>query len=117
MQFDYVPAVVGAPESDSGFAFGHFLAQSGSSVTRRITVLVLDDGRGNGDAPNTDGFAEISRRAGETIRLTSEPRNSWPPVALGLPLYTEYWQRIRVVRDLTGPEGASGEITAEVDGR
>jgi uncharacterized protein with von Willebrand factor type A (vWA) domain len=103
--------------SDYGFAFGHFLAEYGSSVTRRTTVLVLGDGRGNGNPPNTEAFAEISRRARETIWLTPEPRYSWPLGACDLPLYAEYCQRVRVVRDLTGLETAAAEMATEVVGR
>jgi uncharacterized protein with von Willebrand factor type A (vWA) domain len=103
--------------SDYGFAFGHFLAEYGSSITRRTTVLVLGDGRGNGNPPNTEAFAEIARRARETIWLTPEPRYSWPLGGCDLPLYAEYCQRVRVVRDLTGLESATAEMAAEVVGR
>jgi hypothetical protein len=103
--------------SDYGVAFGNFLEDYGSSVTRRTTVLVLGDGRGNGNDPNTEAFAEISRRARETIWLTPEPRYSWALGACDLPLYAEYCQRVRVVRDLTGLEVAAVEMSAELQGR
>ena len=38
-------------DSDYGAAFGQFLEQYGSAVTRRTTLLVLGDGRGNGKDP------------------------------------------------------------------
>ena len=90
--------------SDYGLAFGHFLEEYGSAVTRRTTVLVLGDGRGNGNDPNLSAFAEISRRARETIWLTPEPRYSWQLGACDLPHYAEYCARVRVVRNLTGLE-------------
>jgi VWA domain containing CoxE-like protein len=63
--------------SDYGAAFGRFHEDFGSAVNRRSTVLVLGDGRGNGNDPNVEAFTEITRRARETIWLTPEPRYSW----------------------------------------
>ena len=63
--------------SDYGAAFGTFHEDFGSAVNRRSTVIVLGDGRGNGNDPNLEAFAEITRRARETIWLTPEPRYSW----------------------------------------
>lgn len=103
--------------SDYGTAFGTFLEDHGSAVNRRSTVIVLGDGRGNGNDPNTDAFAEITRRARETIWLTPEPRYSWGLGACDLPLYAEYCDRIRVVRDLTGLSEVSHDMAAEMIGR
>ena len=49
--------------SDYGAAFGAFHEDFSSAVTRRTTVLVLGDGRGNGNDPNLPAFEEITRRA------------------------------------------------------
>lgn len=103
--------------SDYGAAFGAFNEDFGSAVNRRSTVIVLGDGRGNGNDPNTEAFAEITRRARETIWLTPEPRYSWGLGACDLPAYAEYCSRVRVVRDLTGLETAAHEMAAEVVGR
>ena len=81
---------------------------------RRSTVIVLDDGRGNGNDPDIEAFAQITRRARETIRLIREPRYSWGLGACDLPEYAEYCSRVRVVRDLTGLETAAHEMAAEV---
>jgi hypothetical protein len=86
-------------------------------VTRRTTVLVLGDGRGNGNDPNLRAFEEITRRARETIWLTPEPRYSWALGRCDLPAYAEYCNRVRVVRDLTGLERAAEEMAVEVVGR
>ena len=88
--------------SHYGLAFGEFLELHASAVTRRTTVLVLGDGRGNGNEPNLDAFVEITRQARETIWLTPEPRYSWPLGRCDLPLYSEHCDRVRVVRDLSG---------------
>jgi uncharacterized protein with von Willebrand factor type A (vWA) domain len=103
--------------SDYGSVLGKFLEEYGSAVNRRSTVLVLGDGRNNGNDPNLPAFEEITRRARETIWLTPEPRYSWGLGACDLPEYAEYCNRVRVVRDLTGLERAAGEFAQEVVGR
>jgi uncharacterized protein with von Willebrand factor type A (vWA) domain len=103
--------------SDYGAAFGTFHEDYGSAVDRRSTVIVLGDGRGNGNDPNLEAFAEITRRARETIWLTPEPRYSWGLGGCDLPGYAEYCSRVRVVRDLTGLETAAQEMAAESVGR
>ena len=103
--------------SDYGAAFGRFKEDFGSAVNRRTTVIVLGDGRGNGNDPNFEAFAEITRRARETIWLTPEPRYSWGLGGCDLPDYAEYCSRVRVVRDLTGLETAATEMATELVGR
>ncbi|WP_281690271.1 VWA domain-containing protein [Pseudonocardia thermophila] len=103
--------------SDYGAVFGSFIEDFGSAVTRRSTVIVLGDGRGNGNDPNLEAFAEITRRARETIWLTPEPRYSWGLGRCDLPLYAEHCSRVRVVRDLTGLESAANEMAVDLVGR
>jgi uncharacterized protein with von Willebrand factor type A (vWA) domain len=103
--------------SHYGLAFGKFLDQYASAVTRRTTVLVLGDGRGNGNDPNLEAFVEITRRARETIWLTPEPRYSWGLGRCDLPLYAEHCDRVRVVRDLSGLELTAHEMAGELIGR
>lgn len=102
--------------SDYGTSFGTFLEDYGSAVNRRSTVIVLGDGRGNGNDANLEAFAEITRRARETIWLTPEPRYSWGLGSCDLPRYAEYTDRIRVVRDLTGLSEVSHDMAAEMLG-
>ena len=103
--------------SDYGAVFGAFVEDFGSAVTRRSTVIVLGDGRGNGNDPNLEAFAEITRRARETIWLTPEPRYSWGLGSCDLPRYAEHCSRVRVVRDLSGLERAANEMALDVVGR
>jgi uncharacterized protein with von Willebrand factor type A (vWA) domain len=103
--------------SDYGAAFGAFHEDFASAVTRRTTVLVLGDGRGNGNDPNLSAFEEITRRGRETIWLTPEPRYSWGLGGCDLPDYAEYCSRVRVVRDLTGLETAATDMATELVGR
>ena len=63
--------------SNYGAALATFREEFGSAVNRRSTVIVLGDARNNGNDPNLEAFAEITRRARETIWLTPEPRYSW----------------------------------------
>ncbi|KAA9166071.1 VWA domain-containing protein [Amycolatopsis acidicola] len=98
--------------SDYGTAFGELLAEHSSAITRRTTVLVLGDGRGNGNDPNLTAFAEISRRAREVIWLTPEPRYSWGLGGCDLPAYSEYCGRVRVVRDLSGLDRMALDLVA-----
>jgi uncharacterized protein len=103
--------------SDYGTVFGEFIAEHASAVTRRTTVLVLGDGRNNGNDPNLAAFEELTRRARETIWLTPEPRYSWGLGSCDLPAYAEFCDRVRVVRDLTGLERAAHELAGEAAGR
>lgn len=95
-------------DSDYGEALGQFLEDHGGAITRRTTVIVLGDGRGNGKDPNFGAIAEISRRARELIWLTPEPRYSWQLGSCDLPAYAGYCDRVHVVRDLAGLDRLSG---------
>lgn len=103
--------------SDYGAAFGRFHEDFGSAVNRRSTVIILGDGRGNGNDAGVEAFAEITRRPRETIWLTPEPRYSWGLGGCDLPVYAEYCSRVRVVRDLTGLGSAAEEMATELVGR
>lgn len=96
--------------SDYGAVFGEFLAEHACAVTRRTTILVLGDGRGNGNDPNLPAFTELARRARETVWLTPEPRYSWRLGRCDLPLYAENCDRVRVVRDLSGLSSIADEV-------
>ena len=91
-------------DSDYGTAFRSFLDDFGSSVTRRTSLIVLGDGRGNGRDPAMGAFEELTRRARETVWLTPEPRYSWGLGACDLPAYADFCDRVQVVRDAAGLE-------------
>ncbi|RCW40973.1 hypothetical protein DFQ14_10950 [Halopolyspora algeriensis] len=93
--------------SDYGSALSSFLSEHGSVLNRHTTVLILGDGRGNGNDPNIEGFADLARRVREVIWLTPEPRYSWKLGRCDLPLYAEHCDRVEVVRDLSGLTRAS----------
>ncbi|SDS89633.1 hypothetical protein SAMN04488570_2975 [Nocardioides scoriae] len=94
-------------DSDYGTAFEGFLERYGSAVNRRTTLIVLGDGRSNGRDPGLAAFAELSRRARETVWLTPEPRYSWGLGRCDLPAYEEHCSRVQVVRNLSGLDRAT----------
>ncbi|HEX3750917.1 MAG TPA: VWA domain-containing protein [Streptosporangiaceae bacterium] len=99
-------------DSDYGMAFGDFIEEYGGAVNRHTTVIVLGDGRGNGNDPNFGAIAEIARRARELVWLTPEPRYSWSLGSCDLPGYATYCDRVHVVRDLSGLDRVTGLATA-----
>jgi uncharacterized protein with von Willebrand factor type A (vWA) domain len=99
-------------DSDYGAAFGTFLDEFGTAITRRTTVIVLGDGRGNGRNANAAAFEEITRRARETIWITPEPRYSWGLGSCDLPLYATHCDRVHVVRDLAGLDVVTTRLSA-----
>jgi len=104
-------------DSDYGAAFGRFREEFGDIVTRRTTVVILGDGRGNGRDPNLDVFEEIARRCKQLIWLTPERRNMWRLGRCDLPRYAEFCDRVDVVRDLDGLDRATDGILAGLAGR
>jgi uncharacterized protein len=104
-------------DSDYGAAFGRFHEEFPDTVTRRTTVVVLGDGRGNGNDPNMPVFEEIARRCKQLIWLTPERRNMWRLGRCDLPRYAELCDRVDVVRDLDGLDRATDDILAGLVGR
>ena len=103
--------------SDYGTMFTRLLAENSAALDRRSTLIVLGDGRGNGNDAQLGTFEEITRRVRETIWLTPEPRYSWRLGTCDLPLYAEFCDRVQVVADLTGLQRAAQQISAEATGR
>lgn len=100
-------------DSDYGSCFAEFLEEYGSALTRRSTLMVLGDGRGNGHDPGLTAFEEMTRRARSTVWLTPEPRFSWTLGRCDLPLYSEFCDRVHVVRGLTGLEDLSNRMAVQ----
>ena len=104
-------------DSDYGAAFGRFHEEFPELVTRRTTVVILGDGRGNGHDANMGVFEEIARRCKQLIWLTPERRNVWRLGRCDLPRYAELCDRVDVVRDLDGLDRATEDIVAGLAGR
>ncbi|MEV0600225.1 VWA domain-containing protein [Streptomyces sp. NPDC050315] len=103
--------------SDYGNTFDLLLADHAAALNRRTTLLVLGDGRGNGNDPRTGTFEEITRRVRQTVWLTPEPRYSWGLGACDLPRYAEFCDRVQVVADLAGLQRTAHRMAAEATGR
>jgi uncharacterized protein with von Willebrand factor type A (vWA) domain len=99
-------------DSDYGAAFGRFREEFGDIVTRRTTVVILGDGRGNGHDANLEAFEEIARRGKQLIWLTPERRSMWRLGRCDLPRYAQFCDRVDVVRDLDGLDRATDDILA-----
>ena len=80
-------------------------AEHSAAFTRRSTLLVLGDGRGNGNAPRLDVFADLTPGVRQTIWLTLEPRYSWALGGCDLPAHAEHCSRVEVLRDLPALDG------------
>jgi uncharacterized protein with von Willebrand factor type A (vWA) domain len=104
-------------DSDYGAAFGRFREEFPDVVTRRTTVVILGDGRGNGHDPNLPALEEIARRGRQLIWLTPERRNMWRLGRCDLPGYAELCDRVEVVRDLDGLDRATDDILSGLAGR
>jgi uncharacterized protein len=103
--------------SDYGATFTQLLSGHSAALNRRSTLIVLGDGRGNGNDAQVDTFQQITRRVRQTIWLTPEPRYSWGLGACDLPRYAEFCDRVQVVADLTGLQRAALQMSAEATGR
>jgi uncharacterized protein with von Willebrand factor type A (vWA) domain len=99
-------------DSNYGAAFSRFREEFPDIVTRRTTVVILGDGRGNGNDPNMPAFEEIARRCKQLIWLTPERRTMWRLGRCDLPGYAEFCDRVDVVRDLDGLDRATDDILA-----
>lgn len=96
--------------SDYGQVFEQFLEEFGSSLDRKTSVIILGDGRSNGNDPATDAFAEIVRRARRTVWLTPEPSYSWGLGSCDMPAYAALADRVQVVKDLGGLERTADRL-------
>jgi uncharacterized protein len=88
--------------SNYGFALEHFYQHYISAVNQRTTVLILGDGRGNGNPANAWVLEEMQRRARQVIWFTPEQRRHWAMGGGDMPTYAELCDRVEVVRSLEG---------------
>ncbi|MEO6472128.1 MAG: VWA domain-containing protein [Aeromicrobium sp.] len=100
--------------SNYGQVFEQFLEEFGSSLDKRTSVIVLGDGRSNGNDPATEAFAEIVHRARTTVWLTPEPSYSWGLGSCDMPQYAAIADRVQVVKDLGGLERTAERLSEHV---
>ena len=96
--------------SNYGHALATFHREHLSAVNRRTTVLVLGDGRGNGNPPHVWVLDDIRRRARQLVWLTPEPERYWHLGRSDLPAYAELCDRVELVRDLDQLEAVAGSV-------
>jgi uncharacterized protein with von Willebrand factor type A (vWA) domain len=106
---------VGFGSSNYGRALADFETGWMAAVTRRTTVLILGDGRGNFTDPRTDILKRIGERAKRVIWLNPEARTSWGTGDSDMLRYAPYCALVtqcntlgrleRVVAELLGAQG------------
>jgi uncharacterized protein with von Willebrand factor type A (vWA) domain len=96
--------------SNYGRALAMFHREHLTAVNRRTTVLVLGDGRGNGNPPHLWALDDIRRRARQLVWLTPEQRRYWHQGRSDLPAYADICDRVEIVRNLDQLEAAAGTI-------
>jgi uncharacterized protein with von Willebrand factor type A (vWA) domain len=106
---------IGFGSSNYGRALADFETGWMASVTRRTSVLILGDGRGNFTDPRTDILKRIGERAKRVIWLNPEARASWGTGDSDMLRYAPYCTLVtqcntlkrleRVVAELLGAQG------------
>lgn len=96
--------------SNYGLALETFYQNYLSSVNHRTTVLVLGDGRGNGNPPNAWVLEEIGRRARQLIWFTPEQKAFWHMGGGDMPEYADLCDRVEVVRSLEQFDGVVDDM-------
>ncbi|MGY1772176.1 VWA domain-containing protein [Blastococcus sp. SYSU D00813] len=89
--------------SDYGNALAGFAERWAPQLTRRTTVLVLGDARGNDLDPRTEALATVRRAAGAVHWLNPEPRESWGTGDSDIDRYAAHCDTVvecRTLRDL-----------------
>ncbi|MEW6475195.1 MAG: VWA domain-containing protein [Actinomycetota bacterium] len=99
-----------AANSNYGAALARFCDHHLGAVNRRTTVVVLGDGRGNGNPANAWALDAVRRRCRQLVWLTPEHPRSWVLGGSDMPAYAEICSRVEVVRDLDDLEGAAETI-------
>jgi hypothetical protein len=84
--------------SDYGRALTQLWRRHGGELTRRTTVLVLGDGRGNYRLPEDWVLGEMRRRARRVLWLSPEERGTWGFGDSEMPRYARHADAIFVVR-------------------
>ena len=105
---DVIP--VGA-SSDYGKSLRAFWDAHGQSLSRRTTVVILGDGRGNYRSPEEWVLAEIRRRSRRLLWLSPEERGTWGFGDSEMPRYARHCDAIHVVRTAADLSRAVDRVT------
>lgn len=96
--------------SDFGAAAEQFVAEYLPTVNHRTTVVILGDGRNNGQPPNVEALEEIAGHARQVIWITPEQRWYWPLGASDMVRYEPVCDRVEVVRTVEQLAGVAEEL-------
>jgi uncharacterized protein with von Willebrand factor type A (vWA) domain len=99
-----------AANSNYGNAFKLFHSTYLGGITRRTTVIVIGDGRGNYNPPNAWALAEVKRKAKRLIWLCPEEQHSWGFGDSEMPLYARNSTRVESVRSLDDLNRVADEL-------
>jgi uncharacterized protein with von Willebrand factor type A (vWA) domain len=89
-----------AANSNYGRALKMFHDTWLGSITRRTTVIVIGDGRGNYNPPNAWALAELKRKCRRLVWLCPEEQHSWGFGDSEMPLYARHCHRVESVRSV-----------------
>jgi hypothetical protein len=99
-----------AANSNYGHALKLFHNTWLGSITRRTTVIVIGDGRGNYNPPNAWALGDVKRKCRRLIWLCPEDPSSWGFGDSEMPLYQRHCHRVESVRSLDDLARVAAEL-------
>ncbi len=102
--------------SNYGRALRAFHRDHLASVTRRTTVIVIGDGRGNYNPPHAWVLQEVKRRARRLVWICPEERWAWGSGDSEMPLYATHVHRVATVLRLSDLEGVADQLLPRATG-
>jgi uncharacterized protein len=97
--------------TDGGVALNLMLKRYGDLLNAKTTLLILGDGRNNGNDPNLAALAELRRRCRRIVWLTPEQRGTWRLAGCDLPRYAEHCDLVATVRTPSDLEQVVDQIS------
>jgi uncharacterized protein with von Willebrand factor type A (vWA) domain len=91
--------------SHYGRVFGELASHQRLSLSRRTTLLVVGDGRGNYGDPGLAALEHVARQVGRLLWITPEPRQRWAEGDCELLRYEKHCTRVATVACLADLEG------------
>lgn len=108
IELAYRGAIVSvADNSHYARAFSQLLAEHGSALDRRTTLLILGDARSNHFDPGLEAFRAVAARVHRVLWFTPEEEGAWTHSESALPLYAPETDQVFSVHDLRGLERAA----------
>jgi hypothetical protein len=99
-----------AANSNYGHALRTFHADFRGAVTRRTTLVVIGDGRGNYNPPNAWVLEDLRRRARRVVWLCPEDRSGWGWGDSEMYLYARHCDRVFTVKTVDDLARAAADL-------